>query len=454
MALVYLGDWYNDEVGNCEIDGNCDMINVPMGLSPKMQSDPDAGATVAAWFTDLVNGMTVEMRDGSGNKRTIVIGSKMNTGGHYEISGTVTDTGTIGVNTMFGMYWGYNDTPNVTLSVEPSSVSENVASATVRATCDITPGSDVLVTLAMSGTAVKDTDYSMSNTVITIPSGILTGAITIGTFDNTVYEPSKTAIFDIDSITGANENGTQQVTLTITSDDPQPTVNLARSVDNIAENLGKSYISALLSNPSTDNVTVSFSLSGAVNNTDYTLSTDTIIITSGNTSGSISITALSDTVHEGNQSVIFDFSVTNGTKGSTTSITIVDDDPLITIDSDVSTFHEANDVATIFAYSSFTKASNIIVDLAFNGTATDVLDYSRSGSSITIPSGSTSGSMQVIALVDAVSDPNETIIVSVDTVTGAVEDGTQSLTLTILEVSTNTAPRTHVGLGLKIGLGL
>lgn len=455
MALTFLGTWYHAAEGNCEVDGQCDLVNVPMGLSPKMQSDPDDGATVAAWLASLVAGMIIEMREGS-NKRRMVISSAYMAGAHIEVNGTVTDTGTINTDVMFDLYSGTDATPTITLSVTPSSISENVASATVVATADITPASDVTVTLAISGTAVKDTDYSMSDTSILIPSGQLTGGVTVVTFDNTVYEPSKTAIFDIDGVTGGTEDGTQQTTLTITSNDPQPTVNLSRSNALIAENGGTSYISATLTNPSVDDLTVSFTLAGtAVENTDYTTSTDTIIITAGNTSGSISVTALSDTLAEGNQTVIFDFSVDNGIKGSTTSITIVDDDPLITLDSDILTFHEADDVATIFALSSFTKASDITVNLVFTGTATDVDDYSRSGSSITIPSGNTSGSMQIIALVDALSDPDETIIVSIGTVTGGVEDGTQSLTLTILEVPEITpSPTTLPGLGYKIGLGL
>jgi len=339
----------------------------------------------------------------------------------------------------------------VDLTSSTTSIVENGGAAYVTAVLSQTSSTNITVSFTFTGSATQTVDYTPSTNSLIITSGNTSGSISITALSDTIHEGNQTVVVDFSLSSGAKGSTTSIV---IVDDDPQPTVNLSRSATTIAENGGTGYVTASLSNPSVDNVIIDFTASGAVLNTDYTLSSNSLIVTAGNTSGSISITALNDSLAEGNQTVIFDFSVTNGIKGSTTSVTIVDDDPLITLDSDVTTFHEANDVATIFAYSSFTRSGDIIVDLAFDGTATDVDDYSRSGSSITIPSGSTSGSIQVVALVDAVSDPNETIIISIDTVTNGAESGTQSLTLTILEVSNTPTPPTLPGLGYKIGLGL
>jgi len=117
--------------------------------------------------------------------------------------------------------------PSVTLSVTGSPFTENGGTATVTATLSNTSYLDVTVELGYSGTAVNGTDYTTSGSSIVISAGSLSKSITLTGIDNAVYAGDKTLIVDISSVTNGTENGTQQVTTSITDDDPVPAINFA-----------------------------------------------------------------------------------------------------------------------------------------------------------------------------------------------------------------------------------
>src|SRR5947207_1034206 len=82
--------------------------------------------------------------------------------------------------------------------------------------------------------------------------------------------------------------------------------------------------------------------------------------------------------------------------------------------------------ATLSAASSF----DVTVDLAFSGTATNNDDYTRSDTQIVIPAGSTTGTVTLSAVPDALDETDETIVVDITGVTNGTESGTQQITAT------------------------
>src|SRR5206468_3892736 len=60
-------------------------------------------------------------------------------------------------------------------------------------------------------------------------------------------------------------------------------------------------------------------------------------------------------------------------------------------------------------------------------------DYTPSGTSIVIPPGSTSGSITLTAVQDALDEVDETIVVDISSVTNGTEPGTQQVTATIID---------------------
>jgi hypothetical protein len=118
--------------------------------------------------------------------------------------------------------------PTVALSLTGSLMAEASDGATVTATLSETSASAVTVNLAFSGTATLTADYTRSGTSILIPAGSLSGSITLTAVQDTVYEnPDETIVVDIDTVVNATEDGIQQVTATITDDDPVSLVSIA-----------------------------------------------------------------------------------------------------------------------------------------------------------------------------------------------------------------------------------
>src|SRR5262249_30423483 len=147
--------------------------------------------------------------------------------------------------------------PTVTLGLIGSPLAENGGAATVTATLAAVSGQDVTVNLGFTGTATNVADYTRSATAILIPAGQTSGSITLTGVNDTLDEFDETVIVDITTVTNGTESGTQQVTATITDDDPAPTVTLGLTGSPLAENGGVATVTATLSAVSGLDVTVS-----------------------------------------------------------------------------------------------------------------------------------------------------------------------------------------------------
>jgi Ca2+-binding RTX toxin-like protein len=224
-----------------------------------------------------------------------------------------------------------NDTaPTVTLS-PLTSILESGGTATITANLSNPSTQAVTVNLGYTGTATgSGTDYNTSGSSITIPAGSTTGTAAINITNDILDEDNETVIVDITGVTNGTESGIQKQTLTITDDDAPPTVDLSINSTAIAETGGTATVTATLSAASSKEVTVNLGYTGTAigSGTDYTGAT-TITIPAGSTTGTATISAVSDTIAEGNETLdIAIESVTNGTENGTqlVSATLVDDD--------------------------------------------------------------------------------------------------------------------------------
>jgi hypothetical protein len=226
--------------------------------------------------------------------------------------------------------------PTVTLSVNNGNIAEAAGTATITATLSAIAASDTTVTLSTSGTAAGGgTDYTLSNSTITIAAGQTTGTATITAVQDALDEANETVIVDIASVSGgggANENGTQQLTTTITDDDAAPTVSIA-NVSQAEGNSGTSTMTftATLSAASGITVTVNYGTSNGTASTagsDYTAATGTLTFNPGETSKTFTVTIQGDTTVETSETFTATLSAPgNATLGTATATgTITNDD--------------------------------------------------------------------------------------------------------------------------------
>ncbi len=352
---------------------------------------------------------------------------------------TATGTGTIQDN---------DAEPTVSLSVDTATLAEDGSDspATVTATLSGQSSAAITVDLAFSGAATLNDDYTRSGTQIVIPALGTTGSVTIAAVQDAIDEPDEDVVVDVDAVSaGATENGTQQVTVTILDDDAEPTVSLSVDTATLAEDGSDSpaTVTATLSGQSSAAITVDLAFSGAATlNDDYTRSGTQIVIPALGTTGSVTIAAVQDAIDEPDEDVVVDVDAVsagateNGTQQVT--VTILDDDaePTVSLSVDTATLAEdgSDSPATVTATLSGQSSAAITVDLAFSGAATLNDDYTRSGTQIVIPALGTTGSVTIAAVQDAIDEPDEDVVVDVDAVSaGATENGTQQVTVTILD---------------------
>lgn len=110
--------------------------------------------------------------------------------------------------------------PTVSLDVAPAIIAENAGTATVTVTLSTATTQEVNVTLTATGTATGgDTDYSISSLILSIPTGSTTATTTVTAVQDNDDEGNETITLNIQSVSGANEDGIQEVSVTIEDDD-------------------------------------------------------------------------------------------------------------------------------------------------------------------------------------------------------------------------------------------
>lgn len=162
----------------------------------------------------------------------------------------------------------YNNAPYVPLvnfTSSTASVSEGASSLNLTAQIDTITSNTVTVPVTLSGTAANGTDYTLSNNVITIQPGQLTGSITLNPIDNAVVGSSKNVVVTMGTPTGA-QLSPQNNTLTATILENDYTLNVT-GTPTYVENASPVVISPT--------VTIANELSAA------TITTATVAITGG-----------------------------------------------------------------------------------------------------------------------------------------------------------------------------
>ena len=188
------------------------------------------------------------------------------------------------------------------------------------------------------------------------------------------------------------------------------------------ESVSTKAITVDLSAVSGQNVTVNYAVTGTAtgSGTDYTLANGTLTISAGSTTGLITIAGIiDDSLDEANETVIVTLSnPSNATLGSDKvhTYTITDNDSAPAIDFNTTSSNGAESVSSkaITVDLSAASSQNVTVDYALTGTATGSgTDYTLANGTLTINSGTTSGTITIASIVnDSLDEDNETVILT------------------------------------------
>jgi len=300
-------------------------------------------------------------------------------------------------------------------------------------------GLPVSVPFTVTGTATSDPDYTITASPITIAAGSTTGTATITINPDVLDEADETVIVTMGMPTNATASGITVHTATITDDDATPTVGFISASQSSAAESGTMTVTVQLSAASSLAVSVPFTVTGtATNGTDYTITASPITIAAGSTTGTATITITPDAVYEGNETVIITMGTpTNATASGITvhTATITDDDAAPSVSFTTASQSSASESGTMNITVQLSAAIGLPVSVPFTvtGTATSGTDYTITGSPINIAAGSTTGTITITIISDAVYEGNETVVVTMGTPTNVVLGTTIVHTATITE---------------------
>jgi Ca2+-binding RTX toxin-like protein len=288
------------------------------------------------------------------------------------------------------------------------------------------------------GSATAGSDYTPTSGSLSFAAGETSKTITVPIIGDTRIESDETFRVTLNSPTNA-VIGTGEASVTILNDD---LYRLSLSSTPSAVTEGGTWTYTVTSDQVVQGAPLSipYTLSGtAIPGSDYSggQTSGAMTIPVGSSSASLSLTALSDSITEGAESVV----MTLGSGASsvytvnTGPITTTINDPVIIslVGTSVIEGNSGTSNATLTVSLSSSSSQPITVNYATadNGSATAGIDYSASAGSLTFNAGETSKTIIVPILGDTSIESNETFLVTLNSPTNAVI-GTGQASVTIL----------------------
>ncbi len=278
---------------------------------------------------------------------------------------------------------------------------------------------------------VGQTDYVGTSGTLTFSPGQSSKTVTVKVIGDTTVEFNDT--FELwvqfwDGLWLVDDSGRG----TILNDDGGSAPKPRLTIDDVSQTEGDSgskdfVFTVTMSTVSGTAVTVKYATANgtATAGSDYTAKSGTLTIPAGQTSGTIGVAVLGDTAREADETFTVKLSSAVGaTIGDGTGVgTILNDDPLPVILIGDVTATEGNSGSKNFNFPvTLSNASSQSVTVKYatsNGTATAGTDYTAKSGTLTIPAGSTSGTIVVSVKGDTLVEPDETFYVNLSQPTGA-----------------------------------
>ncbi|WP_421939882.1 Calx-beta domain-containing protein [Pedobacter sp.] len=355
------------------------------------------------------------------------------------------------------------DTAPATISIADNTTATVTATATLAAAEPGTAGqftftlsnsstTDTQITYSINGTATSGSDYATIGATVTIPAGQTTVNVPVPVLNDNLVEGTETIVLTMVSATNnpAITAGTTPVTLNL-SDDDTAIATITSGVNGTENGPANGTFVVTLNNPSATDTELTFTLAGTgTEGTDYTnVVIKTVIIPAGQTTATINIPVLSDAVIEGDETVIATLTASNNplitVNNTASTITITDNtQATVTVVSAANGAEPGTAGRFIFTLSN-PATTNTQITYNVTGTASAGADYTSIGTTVTIPAGQTSVSVDVPVLDDDTVEGPETVILTMAAATSntAITASTTPETVNIsdndLAVATVTA---------------
>ena len=277
---------------------------------------------------------------------------------------------------------------------------------------------DLVVNYEVAGTAIPGEDYVPLGGSLTIPAGQQSATIAVEPIDDQLLEGDEFIVIGLlpdGYILGPGENALVVMIL-----DDEQSVSIEAS-DEMASEEGPETgtFDVTRSGDTTNALTVYYSIRGtATKGTDYATIASSLTIPAGQTTATITVTPVDDTIGEPTETVILTllhaansrYSVDPDWRSAT--VFIEDNEPVVSIERTANAEEEGlvNGCFTVTRIGS--TAAALTVTYTSAGTATKGTDYTAPTGTVTILAGQDTATINVVPKQDALAEGDETVIVT------------------------------------------
>ncbi len=339
-----------------------------------------------------------------------------------------------------------DDDPTPSLAVDDVTVTEG-SSGTTNATFTVTlsaaSGRTVTVDYStVGGSAIAPGDYTSTSGTLTFTAGQTTRPITVAVVGDTLDEDDEVYFVGLSNAANATLGDASGLG-TITDDDPQVAIMMGTDISVTEGDSGTVNAAFTVNLLAASGRTVSaevYTADGtATQPGDYTGLTQAVSFAPGDTTETVNVAVIGDTLHEPNETFTLHLhEAVNATiADSTSQCTIVDDDGVTVGVADTSATEGDGAGATLpFAVTlSGPAAATVTVHWATvaGGSATAGVDYAAAAGTLTFAVGDTAETAPVPLLGDLLDELDETVLLELSSPTGGATIADGQATGTILD---------------------
>ena len=333
-----------------------------------------------------------------------------------------------------------DDAVTVTITASDASASEPGDAGSFTLTRTGVTVDPLTVNVTIGGTATNGADYASIPTTAQFAAGAASVVVPVSVLDDPAGEGSETVVLTLAA--GAYTIGTPSAA-TVTLADDEPTVTITATDAVADEGGGTGTFTITRFGATTNALSVNVLVTGtAGSGTDYAALTTPVVIPAGDASVPLVVTPIDDALPEPSETVIVALASGPYFIGAPASatVTIADDEPLVTIAATDPSAAEPADAGTFTITRAGGTATALDVSVTITGTATNGTDYATLASPVTIPIGSATATLTVAPIDDAAPEGSENVIVTLLADAAYTLGAQTSATVALLDDDVNNAP--------------
>jgi hypothetical protein len=334
-----------------------------------------------------------------------------------------------------------DDPPAVQFSGTAYTATESAGAVPIDVVLSTASGLTVTVAYSTTDLTADSADYDTAAGTLTFAPGTITQTFNVNVIGDMIAEPDETVALALGEPSNGALGSPTDAILTILDDEGLPSLAFEQAAYSVGETAGSVVLTVTLSSQSALTVTANYT-SGtgtAASGLDYAPLSDTLTFAPGVTSQTITLTVLTDSLDEADETVPVALSApSNAGLGvpSTAVVTIVDDDTAPSVEFSSSFYTATESAGTTNITATLSAVSGLTVTVIYsttNLTAQGGLDYTPVSATLSIPPGQLNGVFTVAISNDALNEPNETVGLALMNPGNASLGARTSATLTILD---------------------